>query len=511
MGPAIQQNRRFLLPLLTAMLLACQTEPGHVPTPQDAQALARIIQEVAVVNQLVTVHADLATTYGSTAMSSADRALLMSFWAPHLDHERALISYQRRFLNGWQRAGDAEDGTRALATGLVALAAQVQSDLLIVDQLGHSEAVRAAMNETSADYGVSPGEYDAILRRIALPQTILTLQLGTDALARRLQGLRDKHLVTDVGFLELADQSLAFSAAVDATYQKSAPRLVATAITAATDQQLNALASAIVTNIAQWLGDTRLRGKGQSLISPAQVVWLQTQLQPGDVLVERRNWYLSNLGLPGFWPHAELYVGNAAELHAAFDGDADVVAMYGADGLTGWLKKTVPDVWAQYSAWAEDGEPHRILEAISEGVLFSSMTVATQADYLGALRPNLTPLEKAEAIAKAFQQIGKPYDFEFDFLTESVLVCSEVVYVSYRPDAGKRKGITLPLTTVMGRLTLPPNDIVRMFDQQLGTPEQQLTFVAFLDGREATGAAIVATEADLRTSWRRAKWDLSQL
>ncbi len=90
-------------------------------------------------------------------------------------------------------------------------------------------------------------------------------------------------------------------------------------------------------------------------------------------------------------------------------------------------------------------------------------------------------------------------------------MCSEVVYVSYRPDAGKRKGITLPLTTVMGRLTLPPNDIVRMFDQQLGTPEQQLSFVAFLDGREATGSAIVATEADLRASWRRAKWDLSQL
>ncbi len=506
-----RRGRRFPLIVLVVLLAACQSEVAAVPTPADAAALTRLIRDVETVNQLVTAHADLATTYRTTALSSADRALLMSFWAPHVDHERALTSYQRRFLNGWQRAGDAEDGTRALVTGLVALAAQVQSDLLFVDQMGRSEAVRAAMNETAADYGVGPGEYDAILRRIALPQTILTLQLGTDALARRLQALRDKNLTTDKGFLELADQSLAFSAAVDASYQKSAPRLVATAITAATDQQLNAIASAIVTNIAEWLGDTRLRGKGTSLISPEQVVWLQAQLRPGDVLVERRNWFLSNLGLPGFWPHAELYVGTADELHDAFDSDADVVALYGAGGLTGWLKQNVPDVWDQYSAPAADGEPHRILEAISEGVLFSSMTEATQADYLGAMRPTLSTVEKAEAIAKAFQQIGKPYDFDFDFLTESVLVCSEVVYVSYRPDAGKRKGITLPLTTVMGRLTLPPNDIVRMFDQQLGTPEQQLTFVAFLDGREATGSAIVATEADLRASWRRAKWDLSQL
>jgi hypothetical protein len=482
-----------------------------VPTPQDAHALTRLIAEVQVVNQLVNEHADLATKYGSDVLSSADRALLLSFWAPHVDHERALISYQRRFLDGWQRAGDPEDATRALATGLVALAAQVQSDLLFIDRLGRSESLRAAMNETSADYGVGPGEYDAILRRIALPQTILTLQLGTDALARRLQALRDKNLVTDSGFLALADQSLAFSSAVDGTYQKSAPRLVATAITAATEQQLSAVANAIVTNIAEWLGDTRLRGKGKSLISAEQVVWLQTQLRPGDVLVERRNWYLSNLGLPGFWPHAEMYVGTVAELHAAFDADPEVLALYGPDGLTGWLQKTVPDVWSRYVATAEDGEPHRILEAVSEGVEFSSMTVATQADYIGAMRPTLSSAEKAQAIAKAFLQIGKPYDFAFDFLTESVLVCSEVVYVAYRPDAGKRKGLVLPLTTVMGRLTLPPNDIVRMFDEAWGTPEAQLTFVAFLDGREATASAVIATEDDLRASWRRAKWDLSQL
>ena len=497
--------------LPTLVLLACQAQGGHIPTPQDAQALVRLTQDVDTVNQLVVAHADLATKYGSNAMSSVDRATLLSFWASHLDHERALISYQRRFLDGWQRAGDAEDSTRALAVGLVALAAQVQADLLIVERLGHSESVRAAMNDASSDYGVGPGEYDAILRRTALPQTILTLQLGTDALQRRLQNLRDKHLSTDADFLALADKSLAFAAAVDGAYQKSAPRLIATAITAATSQQLGALASAIITNIAEWLGDARLRGKGKSLISAEQVVWLQTQLQPGDVMVERRNWYLSNLGLPGFWPHTELYVGTAAELHDAFDSDPEVVALYGAEGLTGWLQAKVPDVWAKFTALAADGEPHRVLEAISEGVLFSSMDEATRADYLAAMRPLLTPAERAQAIATAFQQIGKPYDFDFDFLTESVLVCSEVVYVSYRPDAGKRKGIVLPLTTVMGRLTLPPNDIVRMFDQQLDTPGQQLAFVAFLDGRESSHAAVVATQADLRASWRRPKWDLSQL
>ena len=501
----------LLLGPVLVLVGACTQAQGHVPTPEDAKALTRLIRDVDTVNALVLANEALADKYAATKPGGLDRATLFSFWAPHLDHDRALLSYQHRFLDNWSAAGSLYDNTRSLALGMMALSAQVQSNLLFLERLGRSDALRETMNDAAPDYGVGSGEYDAILRRLALPQTMLTLQLGTDTLTHLVEGLRGRHITADQAFLDLADKSLALSATVDAAYQRSAARLMVTAINAATSQQIDALSSAIVTNIAEWLGDTRLRGNGQSLISADQVAWLQTQLQPGDVMVERRNWYLSNLGLPGFWPHTEMYVGTAAELTATFDSDPDVIATFGAGGLTPWLASHHPETWAAFTTPTSDGQPLRVLEAVSEGVKFSTMIEATQADYLGAMRPQLSTVARAQAIATAFAQIGKAYDFDFDFLTEAVLVCSEVVYVAYKPQAGVQPGLRLPLTTVMGRLTLPPNDIVQLFDSERDGPSPQFAFVAFLDGRESTGTALVATEADFRASWQRPKWDLSQL
>lgn len=263
------------------------------------------------------------------------------------------------------------------------------------------------------------------------------------------------------------------------------------------------------TEVADFLGDTRVfRDEHEALISVAQVHEAIALARPGDVLFERRNWYLSNVGLPGFWPHAALFLGTPTELAAYFDHDAAVCAAYG-ESFTGMLQRSHPAAWADYGSADAEARPRRIIEAVSEGVVFASAEHSLCADYIACVRPLRPKLEAARAIERAFGYAGRPYDFDFDFHTDSALVCSELVYKAWEPREDMT-GIRLELVELLGRPTLPPNLAVAQYDRERGTPAEQLEFVFFVDGNESEQRAHFADDAAFRASWRRPKWDISQ-
>lgn len=262
------------------------------------------------------------------------------------------------------------------------------------------------------------------------------------------------------------------------------------------------------TGVAELMGDTRVHREERMLVSEEQIREAVRRSQPGDVLVERRNWYLSNVGLPGFWPHAALYVGTREELATFLDEDPEVQRHYGGP-FTAALKRRHPKAWAAWTSTDEERHPYRVLEAVSEGVLFTTAEHSLHADYVAALRPRLSKLEVARAIERAFGYVWRPYDFDFDFYTDTSLVCSELVYKAYEP-CDDAKGLALPLEQLVGRMTLSPNTLVRLFDEQYDTERRQLDFAWFLDGRESEGKAIWSDVGALRASHRRPKWDFVQ-
>jgi hypothetical protein len=276
----------------------------------------------------------------------------------------------------------------------------------------------------------------------------------------------------------------------------------------------------VQTAVSEWMGHTKVYRENECLISRAQIREFQPMLKPGDVLLERREWYLSNIGLPGFWSHAALYNGTPAERRAFFDetevrswvkergqasGDFEklLVSACPAACLQSFMDNQLTEEKGKASS--PETVPVRIIEAIGEGVSFKSLEHSAACDSLVVLRPRLPKTERALALLRAVRYAGRPYDFNFDFSTDSELVCTELVYKAYEPSAGCT-GLKFPLVEMLGRKVTPANELAKQFDAQYETPEQQFDLVLFLDGRERDKKAIEASVVEFRQTWKRPKW-----
>lgn len=261
--------------------------------------------------------------------------------------------------------------------------------------------------------------------------------------------------------------------------------------------------------VSEWMGDTKVKRAGSTLITADQIRKISSLLEPGDIVLERREWYLSNIGLPGFWPHAAIYIGTPDERQKYFNGKEvrEWVAGKGhADGdLEALLGAQYPDAYLRSISRVEEGRLPRVIEAVSEGVSFTSLEHSLSADSIAVLRPRLPSVEKAAAIWRAFRYSGRPYDYNFDFITDSAFVCTELVFKSFQPE-GNFGGLSFTPVEILGRTVLPANEIARLFDSEYGTPDQQLDLVVFLDGREKAREAILSSLDDFRKSWLRPKW-----
>jgi hypothetical protein len=232
-------------------------------------------------------------------------------------------------------------------------------------------------------------------------------------------------------------------------------------------------------------------------IQPDQLDELLALARPGDILAERRNWHITNVGIPGFWPHLALYTGTLDEMDVYFSE-----VQTGGVKFSDAVKSLYPDVYTAY----QSDENLRVIEAKRDGVILQSLERTADCDYLGVVRPRVSRKETMNAMLNAFKHFGKPYDYNFDFATDTALVCSELVCKAYEGSPG----FNMEPTAQNGRLMFAPNDLIRQFDERFGSDQATLDFVYFLDGSEAGQKAVSRDAEALRKTWQRVKWDVLQ-
>ncbi|MGB5334715.1 MAG: YiiX/YebB-like N1pC/P60 family cysteine hydrolase, partial [Woeseiaceae bacterium] len=154
-------------------------------------------------------------------------------------------------------------------------------------------------------------------------------------------------------------------------------------------------------------------------------------LQPGDVIITRHAKALTNLFIPGFWPHAALYIGTEAQRAAA-----NVAIDAARESLS--------------------TEEVSVLEARKDGVRLRSLSETLSVDAFVVLRPQLSSASIRRAIERALLHEGKMYNFDFDFFNSDRVVCTELVYRAY----DGLEDLQFPLQERAGRKTLSAEDLL---------------------------------------------------
>lgn len=517
-----------MLALLTLALLSTppkeqpsvysQKDAAFVDTARDDLAnLQRFVGGMASLMARVDAQQELFGTRTKAVYSPEEKQTLLSTWGSLFAYFSATEGLRQKYW-GFVKVPPTDPrhawGFIITHTALTSLLAH---GMAFTNLTLNNKQLETIFDEANAEYGVPKGAFAQFKRKAVHLLTTTQLVTGDTWTLTVKPVLDSHHLLEEPGLAWGWEAMKGFSQRARAALLKSGAKLFGGNMKDILKDSTASAVFPVQKNFAEWAGDTRVARQGRPLITAEQIqTWVLPKLQPGDVLVARQNWFLSNIGLPGFWPHALLYVGTASELATALDHDAEVTAWVKtqpehATTFTDLLARRFPEKWKTYST-SPDFQGHgpiRVIESISEGVSFTAVEHAFGVDYLAALRPRLSKLDKAKAITRAFNYQGRPYDFDFDFFSDSTLVCTELVFKSYQPSA-EEKGLNLPLVDVAGRRTLPANEIIKRFDLEHDAATPQLDFVLFIDATEKTDTAIQSDEASLRNTWKRTKWDVAQ-
>jgi uncharacterized protein YycO len=340
-------------------------------------------------------------------------------WTSYIKSRWALletiVSLRSEFGNVYKNKNEVERNSAAeFLVGYATALILVDAARTLRDRFAGDALVRRKLNESYESFGIQAGTFDAIQLSLTKPANAL--------------GVRDAgefYLNHEAAFREFAQQStelIELIAVIDglrSTIAVTAADYVRSRLADRKQQirhqWIRGNATKAIYAIQQWgsklVSNISTNPAHVSIIPSAIVRSLNPLIRPGDVFVTRKECAVTNYFLPGFWPHAAMYVGN-----------------------------------------------DQVVESLKDGVRVRNMDSPLGNDCLAVIRPTLTEPEIGMAIDRAHQHVGKPYDFDFDFTRSDRMVCTEVVYRSYQGIGG----IEFELTKRAGRHTLSAEDLLAL-------------------------------------------------
>lgn len=351
-----------------------------------------------------------------------------------------------------------DDEMRVFALAYTAASVLVRAARVMIEGVADRTIIKRKLDEADAARRIPRKQFTVIRRRVTSPRTAWMLYDAirfADVRRGELDALaQDETVGCAVRHLEWSEEALRMR------FRDLARARLRYRLHSWRRRQMSALRNALF-GILEVSGcivaDVRLPHEDR--VSAAVRRDIEALLEPGDVIVSRHDQAMSNLFLPGYWPHTSLHLGPGT-VRAALRVEVD------DDRAARWV------------------EPRRVLEARKDGVLLRALDDTLAVDAVAVLRPRLAPVDIARALGNALVHEGKPYNFDFDFFTADRIVCTEVVYRAYDGVGG----IVFALTERGGRPSLSAEDIVDMARTGQGFEAVAVFGTPRLGNRLVTGA-----------------------
>ena len=308
-----------------------------------------------------------------------------------------------------------DDELRFFLLGYAAACLLVRIDRVLLSRVAYHSVIQRKLNEAFPEYRIPRKQYTRIFSAFVDQGNVLALRDAMIFCDRNRDALMQLEHDAHVGFVvrQLNDLESALNPS-KRSHLKRAWSYVShkwrrRGVVTATNV-LAAIAEAVGRTASEFV-EKRNKAVTQDVLDS-----IGAFMQSGDVIVTRHAKALTNLFIPGFWPHAALYVGAQADRSAALC----------------------------------------VMEARKDGVRLRPLHDTLAVDAFVVLRPQVDKKNIGRAIERAFSHEGKLYNFDFDFFNSDRVVCTELIYRSY----DGVDNLQIPLNERAGRKVLSAEDLL---------------------------------------------------
>ena len=308
------------------------------------------------------------------------RALLVSYWQAR----NALLELITSFRTDAEL--DDEHRPAAFLTAFAAAVVLVDAARFLRETVHDRPLVRQKLNQPAPEFGIEGGVYDRVQKSLVSSRNAWHLYHAIQYYRENEPQLRDRAADLELApVMEIIDR---LKHRLDVSLTQFTRAKLRTRVSQLLRKLCRNLFGQAMYGLQKWCGEAlsdKYVRTGHRPALPTDIApRLQALLCPGDVIVVRKEYALTNYFLPGYWPHAALYLGNVESLRA----------------LEAGVKDDHRPRWRRLLEAAGEGED-RVLESMRDGVLVRTLSSPFASDSAVILRPKLAASEVGRALGGA--------------------------------------------------------------------------------------------------------------